>query len=72
MSHTTTHHVDELMAELPALIVPFFEEPDPEGLGRRQRKVVRTRVLREAIRAESGPLQVSTNVLKHEVRESVT
>ena len=72
MSHKTTHHADELMAGLPALIVPLFEEPTPEELERRQRLAVSARELREAIRAESGPLQVSTDVLKHEARASVT
>lgn len=68
MSSKTTDHADELVTGLPGLMLPLIEKPTPEELERRQRLVERARQLREAIRAESGPLTVPTDDLKHESR----
>jgi hypothetical protein len=57
------------MSGLPALVVPLIEEPTDDELERRQRLADRARELREAIRAETGPLQIPADMLKHEARE---
>jgi hypothetical protein len=62
-------HAGDLITGLPGLMLPPIEEPTQEELKRRQRLVERARELREAIRAESGPLTVTTDDLKHESRQ---
>lgn len=70
MSPKTSERPDELMSGLPGLVIPLLEEPDSNELRRRQALVKRARQLRQAIKAESGPLPVSTSDLKHEAREA--
>lgn len=68
MSSNPFHHADDLIVGLPGLMLPLIEQPTRAELERRQRLVRRAHELREAIRAESGPLTVSTDDLKHESR----
>lgn len=72
MSSNPFHHADDFITGLPGLMLPLIEQPTQEELERRQRLVQRAHELREAIRAESGSLTVTTDELKHESRQDAS
>ena len=52
----------------PPIKRPDFKTPNDEELARRKQMFERAAQIREAIRAEFGPLDVSTGELKHLAR----
>ncbi len=65
--HSTTPSiaVDEKVNPFPPIRRPVFQRPTEEELARRRQMFERAAQIREAVRAEFGPLDIPTDELKH-------